>query len=294
MALTSPRFAGNDRLQKAALNKPAMGRGEVGEAVRIIQQALIELGYWMDISVKRFATPDGIFGRETEARVREFQSGHDLFPDGIVGQFTLAKLDELLPTAGPKLPPLPTKADFKHRVRVHFRSIALTELPISFQEQNARMVYSQYGIYLDVRSGMSMHLTPQQAKTFEAVDVGECVDNSLTSELGDLHKIGLQGVGANEIVIYFAPKVTDETGDEINGCAAINTGRPAVVVSATGSPWTLGHELGHVLLGDFTPGHSTNLANLMYAPSADITANPPGFNPDQLKAIRKSPYIDAY
>lgn len=294
MALTSPRFATNARLQKASRNQPAMGRGEVGEAVRIIQQALIELGYWLDVSVKRFATPDGIFGPETEDRVRQFQRGHGLYPDGIVGQLTLDKLDKLLPTAGPALPPLPAKANFKHRVRLHLRSIALTELPLSYQEQNARMVYSQYGIYLDVLSGMSLALTAQQQAKFESVDVGECIDNKLTEELGELHKLGLQGVGTNEIVLYIAPKVTDETGKEINGCAAINTGRPAVVISATGSPWTMGHELGHVLLGNFKPVHSTDKANLMYAPSANITANPPGFSPEQLTAIRASPYVSAY
>lgn len=294
MALTSPRFAGNARLQKAALNKPAMGRGEVGEAVRIVQQALIELGYWLEVSIKRFGTPDGIFGNETEARVRSFQSGHGLFPDGIVGELTMAKLDLLLPTAGPALPPLPAKADFKHRVKLHFRSLSMTNLPLSLQEQNARMVYAQYGIYLDVVSGKSMNLTAAQMATFEAVDVGECVDNKLTTELGDLHKQGLQGVGANEIVIYFVPKVTDETGGEINGCAAINTGRPAVVVSSSASPWTLGHELAHVLLGNFSPTHSTDKANLLYAPTRGITANPPGIDPTRLTTIRSSPYVTAY
>ena len=294
MSLSSPRFSRNNRLQQAAQNKPAMVRGEVGEAVRIVQQSLIELGYWMDISLKRFGTPDGIFGNETDDRVRQFQRAHKLSPDGAVGRFTMAKLDALLPTAGPKLPPLPKKADFKHRVRVHFRSLALTDLPISYQEQNARMVYAQYGIYLDVRSGMSMHLSPAQARMFESVDVGECVDNKLSTELGELHKVGLQGVGTNEIVIYIARKVADKRGKEINGCAAINTNRPAVVVSSTGSPWTLGHELGHVLLETYSPVHSTDRGNLMYSPSASITSNPATLDPKQLEAIRKSKYISTF
>ena len=54
MALSSPRFANIPRFQKAAANKPPICRGEVGEAVRILQQSLIELGYWMDISTRRF------------------------------------------------------------------------------------------------------------------------------------------------------------------------------------------------------------------------------------------------
>src|SRR5690606_16447248 len=70
MALSSPRFAGNTRLEKAASNKPAMGWGEKGEPVRVIQQALIDLGYWLDISTKKFGSPDGIFGNETYERVK--------------------------------------------------------------------------------------------------------------------------------------------------------------------------------------------------------------------------------
>jgi hypothetical protein len=295
MALSSPRFKGIPRFQQAAENKPPIGRGEVGEPVRILQQSLIELGYWMDISIRRFNTPDGIFGPETQDRVKQFQRSQGLVDDGIVGKHTMAKLDALLPTAGPKLPPLPSsKTFFKHRVRIHLRSIALTEVPMSFQEENARMVYAQYGIYLDVRSGMSLMLSPADAKTFESVDVGECVDGKLTAELGALHKLGLQGVSANEVVFYFAPKVINEKGVEINGCAAINPDRPAVVVSSTSTQWTMGHELGHVLLGNFSPAHSTDTANLMYAPTADIVANPPGLSPEQLTAIRSSRYVSAY
>jgi len=294
MADLSPRFAFNERLRLASENKTVICYGETGEAVRLLQQSLIELGYWMDKSLQKFNTPDGIFGSETLDRVRAFQTGHGLYPDGKVGHKTLEKLSELLPNMGPILPPLPKKASFKHRVKLHFRSLVLTDLPISFQEANARMTYAKYGIYLDVRSGMSMNLSEDDRKKFESVDVGECVDNKLTEELGSLHKIGLQGVAENEIVIYFAKDVTDETNSKINGCAAINTSRPAVVVAWDASPWTLGHELGHVLLGNFTPGHSTDTANLMYAPSADITNNPPDLTVDQLKAIRASKYISPF
>jgi peptidoglycan hydrolase-like protein with peptidoglycan-binding domain len=94
MALSSPRFAGNARLEKAASNKPAMGWGEKGEPVRVIQQALIDLGYWLDISTKKFGTPDGIFGNETFDRVKSFQRSKSLFPDGIVGRLTMDALDK--------------------------------------------------------------------------------------------------------------------------------------------------------------------------------------------------------
>ena len=108
MALTSPRFAGNQRLQSAALNSPAMCWGERGQAVAIVQQAYVDLGHAMPNSTVATGTMDGIFGKETYSVTRHFQSRHGLGVDGIVGKQTLAKLDALLP--GPKpVPPVPPK-----------------------------------------------------------------------------------------------------------------------------------------------------------------------------------------
>src|SRR5262249_61416982 len=96
-------------------------------------------------------------------------------------------------------------------------------------------------------------------------------------------------IPADEIVVFFARKVSDQDGTEINGCAEQNASSRAItVVSSTASPWTMGHEIVHVLLEGYTPVHSTDKGNLMYAPSADITANPPSLDPTQLTTIRAS------
>jgi len=60
MALTSPRFASNLRLQSAAMNNPPMRPGETGKAVALVQQALKDLGYRMPISFAK-GVPDGIY-----------------------------------------------------------------------------------------------------------------------------------------------------------------------------------------------------------------------------------------
>ena len=53
MPLTSPRFAGNARLQSAAENRPPLKIGEPkGQAVELLQQALADLGYQMPISFR--------------------------------------------------------------------------------------------------------------------------------------------------------------------------------------------------------------------------------------------------
>lgn len=54
-------------------------RGSTGEGVKIVQTVL-------------GINADGIFGKGTEAKVKEWQRSHDLYPDGIVGPETLQKL----------------------------------------------------------------------------------------------------------------------------------------------------------------------------------------------------------
>lgn len=109
MALKSPRFSSNQRLQQASENNPPLKTGETGEAVRLIQQALIELGFALPQSTKQHGSPDGVYGEETFEAVKQFQAKHGLKAEGWVGRNTLAKLEELLPGAGPKLPPVRAK-----------------------------------------------------------------------------------------------------------------------------------------------------------------------------------------
>jgi len=105
MPLASPRFASDKRLQQAANNQPPMQKGETGTPVYRVQDALIDLGYAMPASTKKFGFPDGIFGQETVDRVREFQSKEKLSIDGVVGKQTMERLDKLFPPWNP--PPTP-------------------------------------------------------------------------------------------------------------------------------------------------------------------------------------------
>lgn len=115
--LRSPRFTDPKcaaRFQKALSNTPTIKRGETNQlVVRRLQQALIEAGFPLPNSVKKYGSPDGDFGDETVEAVRGFQQKYwpAVTPDGKVGKNTLSKLDDLLPYAGAPLPPLPASAD---------------------------------------------------------------------------------------------------------------------------------------------------------------------------------------
>jgi peptidoglycan hydrolase-like protein with peptidoglycan-binding domain len=95
MALTNPRFSANRELVAASENNPSLKKGAKGEAVAIVQQALLDLGFSMPISTRAGSgLPDGAYGLETEATVRAFQSRNGLHVDGIAGRETLKRLEE--------------------------------------------------------------------------------------------------------------------------------------------------------------------------------------------------------
>ncbi len=63
-------------------------RRDTGSAVITLQVALVSLGYSLAM--------DGEFGRDTEAKVKSFQSNHGLEVDGVVGPMTWATIYDLL------------------------------------------------------------------------------------------------------------------------------------------------------------------------------------------------------
>ncbi|WP_272495808.1 peptidoglycan-binding domain-containing protein [Bacillus pinisoli] len=78
--------------------------GDRGQFVREVQQDLIRAGF----ALPRYGA-DGVFGEETETAVMRFQRRYGLVVDGLVGQNTLSKLNEVLGASQPKNEfPLPT------------------------------------------------------------------------------------------------------------------------------------------------------------------------------------------
>jgi hypothetical protein len=99
------QFAGNDRLERAFRNSPAIHIGESGDGVRLVQEALVHQGFQMPGSTKPTGELDGQFGQETFDTFRQFQAQQGLKVDGIVGHETLRELDRL-EAARPDQPPL--------------------------------------------------------------------------------------------------------------------------------------------------------------------------------------------
>jgi hypothetical protein len=252
MALTSPRFAPEDRLQEVASNSPPMRVGERSRGVHLIQNALLDLGYEMPVTTSlEIVDPDGQFGRETERTVRALQEAHGLTVDGVVGRQTMRLLDGFFPR-------------HSHRVRLHMKAAASNNDPICYVPFDSAMeatkrVFGRYGIRVDYGSSESLVLTPEEMETFHRIDA-DCEWEVTEGEMYELHRMG-SPVPDGEIVVYFVHRLVR---DSLRGCGGHAPDRPACTVIIGAGLWTTAHEVGHVLLTrNFRPVHERHPQNLM-------------------------------
>ena len=93
--MKSLRLNQDPQLKRAEFGNPPLSQGATGSGVAIVQDLLADLGSEF---VRTFAQgrADGIFGPETLAAVKQFQTSAGLQVDGIVGPKTLAALDNAI------------------------------------------------------------------------------------------------------------------------------------------------------------------------------------------------------
>ena len=241
-------------------------RGSRGSEVRTLQEALNE---------NLFPNPrldvDGIFGSKTEAAVIAFQKQADILVDGIVGPQTKAALG--MPITGDP---------YTHRIRLHFRSLTLTDVPFNRILASTQEVYAQYNIKVEFGSGESLGLKAAETAKFQQVD-GTCTWDIKSGEYADLQRLGTRAPNS-DIVVYFI----DRFSQSLNGCGGHLKNRPACIVAKAGTRWCAAHEVCHVLLtSNFAPVHMISTANLMH--SVDIQRRTPTLTPDQVEKIKSSP-----
>jgi len=269
MALTSRRFVNNFRLKRAEAGA-TIRQGSRGRHVHLLQMALIDLGYAMPRSVGGLYSPDGIYGAEMKEKVTAFQNANNLSPDGEVGQNTMRAFDHHCRA-------------YTHRVKLHFRSISLADVPFHQSLKDAENTYAQYGIRIEFGSGISLGLSHEEEQKFNRVD-GECNWVMDAGEFNDLHRLG-GTVHSNDILVYYVK----DFSDSIVGCGGHATNRPACTIAADGTRWTTAHEVGHVLLTkSYSPVHTGHTSNLMYNTTTVHGSRMPCLNNAQIAQIRRS------
>jgi peptidoglycan hydrolase-like protein with peptidoglycan-binding domain len=110
-------FASCTQLVSASRKNPVLRVGRYGPGVRLIQGALLDLGYALPRSSRK-GGPDGIFGHETEQMLLRYQQDVKLQPDGVLGPATLLALD---------------RAMFGRSKRLPFSKPAAIKLPMSLE-----------------------------------------------------------------------------------------------------------------------------------------------------------------
>lgn len=222
MALTNPRFASNQRLQRAARNAPAIRHGEPDRvAVAILQKALVDCGFAMPRSTRPDGSMDGIFGGETEQKVKDFQVKNGLVnrhgaADGIVGHNTMTTLDRVAPR-GPAASMSPVSSTIRFNVPLiqqQFSPVCwLASAAMILQYKGrATLATADLGMQgLDFRTpGLTVpseHPTGQQQQAelgrlgFVGVRSSSCTEEGLYQILRDhgpvilLHQIGMFSYG---------------------------------------------------------------------------------------------------
>lgn len=136
--------------------------------------------------------------------------------------------------------------------KLHIKVLTNPEIPIETMLNRMREVYSTAGIRVVVATREDLTtavLGDDNFTTLNDLDVGQC-QGETTDEQNQIFQNQnnvSEGQRNNEIVVYFVRSVRKTDGGELNGCATFPSGKPGAVISFIASPWTLAHEVGHVL-----------------------------------------------
>lgn len=180
-----------------------------------------------------------------------------------------------------------------HRVRIHIREIHRPKVNLESAIKNAERLYGGAGVHFAVASAMCIHTTAAEYAKLNVVD-GDCKWNQESPEQTELHALA-GGTGSQDVLVFFVKGIKTLSGATLNGCAGHAPARPAAVLGENCTPWTLAHEVGHVLLGPtFSPVHTSDRGNIMFRQSSTFSlTSTPSFTAAQAVQNKTGRYVVA-
>lgn len=177
------------------------------------------------------------------------------------------------------------------RVIIHVRSLAAPTYSYTESVRQAELIYGNIGILFQINSELCPALSAAADVELAVID-GACKWDQFNTEQTDLYAMGQPG--PNGVTVFIVGGIRQPDGSTLSGCAGHAVGKPSAVVSASGTVYTMAHEVGHVLLGStFTPVHTTDNSNVMVNGTFHIAAGTtPSFSAAQRAQILKSPLLD--
>jgi hypothetical protein len=101
---------------------------------------------------------------------------------------------------------------FTHRFNLHFRSLALSNVPFDRLMSGAAQVYAQYGIEARFAYGQSLGLSPDEEARFSVVKQN-CDWVMDSGEFADLHRLGAP-IPNNDVAVF----IVNQFQENIRGC----------------------------------------------------------------------------
>lgn len=174
-------------------------------------------------------------------------------------------------------------------VRVHVRQVQSVNFDVLDSIKRTQKLFGQHGFALEIASSQSIHMDSRSLMRLMLVET-TCIRGRSSPDQAELFsRFGIQDL--NSITAFFVQALfVTGTFNENNGCAAHARHLPAVFVARDATPYTLAHELGHVLLGATAENqHMTNDTNIM-SPTFLLGTESPSFTPQQVAQMRRSAY----
>ena len=182
------------------------------------------------------------------------------------------------------IPLFDTAMTYTHRIKLHFRSLSLTNVPFDRIFRSTQRAYAPHGIRVDFGSGSSLGLSEDEATRLASVS-GSCEWEITSGDFAEVQRLGGR-VPATDIVVYYVNRFANAG---LLGCGGHLPGRPACILGSGAAQYSTAHEMGHVMLGSsFNPVHDAAISNLMYA-FENRTGDPPSLNAAQITQIKTSP-----